>query len=526
MHRSFGFVACAAFLALAVRPAADTPAIERAFKEFWDADDPAGAAKRIPDILKTGVSFEDAVMRVRRGRDYSSDVPRGAQRLIQRVTTLAHPYTVVIPQDYDATRPYPVRVLLHGGANRLTPPEPARIAVDRLPGTIDEIKIFPIAWAESRWWQFTQVENLSRILDRLKRHYNVDENRVYLTGISDGGTGVFFVACRDTTPWASFLPLIGSMTVLANPLAGVDGEIHPGNATNKPFFVVNAGRDRLYPAQLVRPYVEHLVKLGGDVMFRVKPDSEHSTSWWPEERGAFEDFAADHPRNPLPDKLSWEIERTDRDNRAHWLIIDRLGDARGQSDLPDSNLLHHGRGYDFGLRINEKVERGRRAGEIIPDSNAYRLGLRAGDVIVEIDGKPVQTAVDITDSIVGWAFGEPVRLTVERGGKRLALDGTFNPEEVDVPPVSIFPRKRPSGRVDVTRRGNTFDARTHGVTQFTLLLSPSTFDFARPATVIANGRTVFEARVAPSVETLLKWAARDNDRMMVFGAELHIDLTQ
>src|SRR6185295_16026010 len=91
--------------------------------------------------------------------------------------------------------------------------------------------------------------------------------------------------------------------------------------------------------------------------------------------------------------------------------------------------------------------------------------------------------------------------------------------------VSIFPRKRPSGRVDVTRRGNVFEARTHGVTQFTLLLSPSTFDFARPATVIANGRKVFEAREEPSVETLLKWAARDNDRMMVFGAELHIDLT-
>jgi predicted esterase len=476
--------------------------------------------------LKTDVSFEDAVSRVRRGRDYSQDVPRGTQRLAQRVTTLEHAYTVVIPRDYDATRPYPVRVQLHGGANRLTPPDPARMAVDRLPGAIDEIKIFPIAWGQSRWWQFTQVENLSRILDRLKRRYNVDENRVYLTGISDGGTGVFFVACRDTTPWASFLPLIGSMTVLANPYAGVDGEIHPGNAANKPFFVVNAGRDRLYPAHLVRPYVEHLVKLGGDVMFRVKPDSEHGTTWWPEERGAFEAFVADHPRDPLPDRLSWETERTDRDNRAHWLIIDRLGDARGQSDLPDSNLLHIGRDYDFGLRINSNVERGRRAGEVIPDSNAYRLGLRSGDVILEIDGKPVQTTADITDRIVRWELGAPVRITVERGRQRLVLDGRFEPEAIDVPPVPIFPRKRPSGRVDVTRRGNVFEARTHGVTQFTLLLSPSTFDFARPATVVANGRTVFEARVEPSVDTLLKWAARDNDRMMVFGAELHIDLTQ
>jgi hypothetical protein len=26
------------------------------------------------------------------------------------------------------------------------------------------------------------------------------------------------------------------------------------------------------------------------------------------------------------------------------------------------------------------------------------------------------------------------------------------------------------------------------------------------------------------VKTLMKWAARDNDRKMVFGAELHIDL--
>jgi hypothetical protein len=37
----------------------------------------------------------------------------------------------------------------------------------------------------------------------------------------------------------------------------------------------------------------------------------------------------------------------------------------------------------------------------------------------------------------------------------------------------IFPRRRlvPSGRVDVERHGNTFDAKTRGVAEFTLLLS-------------------------------------------------------
>ena len=34
------------------------------------------------------------------------------------------------------------------------------------------------------------------------------------------------------------------------------------------------------------------------------------------------------------------------------------------------------------------------------------------------------------------------------------------------------------------------------------------------------------ALVEPNVQTLLKWAARDSDRTMVFGAELNIELEQ
>jgi hypothetical protein len=42
--------------------------------------------------------------------------------------------------------------------------------------------------------------------------------------------------------------------------------------------------------------------------------------------------------------------------------------------------------------------------------------------------------------------------------------------------------------------------------------------------VIANGKVVFDGPVERSLATLLKWAARDDDRTMVFGAELAIDL--
>jgi len=37
-----------------------------------------------------------------------------------------------------------------------------------------------------------------------------------------------------------------------------------------------------------------------------------------------------------------------------------------------------------------------------------------------------------------------------------------------------------------------------------------------------NGRTVFDGKVEKNVRTLLKYAASDNDRTMLFGVELHI----
>jgi hypothetical protein len=90
----------------------------------------------------------------------------------------------------------------------------------------------------------------------------------------------------------------------------------------------------------------------------------------------------------------------------------------------------------------------------------------------------------------------------------------------------LFSRNNPSGRVDLVRRGNTIEATTQNVTAFTVLLSPDVFDFDRPIRVLANGREVFNGPVQRDLKTLLKWAARDNDRTMLYGAELKIKLTR
>ena len=90
--------------------------------------------------------------------------------------------------------------------------------------------------------------------------------------------------------------------------------------------------------------------------------------------------------------------------------------------------------------------------------------------------------------------------------------------------VVLFPRLRQkaSGRVDIFRSGNVFDAKTRGVGEFTLLLSPDVIDFAKPVQVIVNGAPTFSGLVKKDLPTLLKWAARDNDRTALYGAELHV----
>jgi hypothetical protein len=114
-------------------------------------------------------------------------------------------------------------------------------------------------------------------------------------------------------------------------------------------------------------------------------------------------------------------------------------------------------------------------------------------------------------------------LTIDTLGKR--------PSDTDLYDVNLFngryarqlfDRDREGGRVDITRMGNTFDAKTRGVTRFTLLLSPDVVDFSKPVEVTVNGKPAFKGTVKKDVATLLKWAARDNDRTMLYGAELAI----
>lgn len=268
---------------------------------------------------------------LKQGPEYSTDVPVGQQeraRISDDGTRF--PYVVLIPEGYDSSRKYPVEFILHGGVSR-PEWEPGggwwRRGFDSLKRE-DRIIVVPASWNEAFWWHENQAENLPLILNRLKGSYNIDENRVTLSGISDGGTGAYFFAFKQPTPWAAFLPYIGHPGVLRNPQSG-GYKLYFENLMSKPLYIVNGENDRLYPASSVAPFIDILVDAGIEHIWKVIPEGGHNTNWLPEETALIEQFKRDNPRDALPEETKWVADRTDKFNRNLWIRVDELSRSPG-----------------------------------------------------------------------------------------------------------------------------------------------------------------------------------------------------
>jgi hypothetical protein len=79
------------------------------------------------------------------------------------------------------------------------------------------------------------------------------------------------------------------------------------------------------------------------------------------------------------------------------------------------------------------------------------------------------------------------------------------------------------GRLEVERQANRIVVHSFQVRRFRWLLSPAEFDFSRPIEVVLNGQTLLQRAIEPSVATLLRWAAKDDDRRRLFAAEIQLD---
>lgn len=260
---------------------------------------------------------------IRSGRKYPDDVPRGTFEQHHKMegydTTFN--YLVDVPVEYDPEKKMDLHVYLHGGVNystvRLYPKQIRRLK--RL--TIeDAISIYPSAWTSAKWWYESQSKNIVEIIKIIKKRYNVDDNRVFLHGLSDGAGGVYYFASHRPTPFAGFIALIGSPQVL-RPKHNVFGKTFPGNFINKPIFAVNAEDDEFFPAKSVERLFATLNDNGADITFHTVTGNHFGMPWLVKEKQAYEGFVARHTRNPYPDSLYWQIDEGGEFGRIHWLIL-------------------------------------------------------------------------------------------------------------------------------------------------------------------------------------------------------------
>lgn len=73
-----------------------------------------------------------------------------------------------------------------------------------------------------------------------------------------------------------------------------------------------------------------------------------------------------------------------------------------------------------GLRRGAATAAGAYVGRVKPGSAAARAGLAPGDVIVELNGRRVDTAADVEAALAGLAAGTPLAVTYLHRGERRA----------------------------------------------------------------------------------------------------------
>jgi len=179
-------------------------------------------------------------------------------------------YVLYIPQDYaKAKEPWPLVLFLHGLGERA--PDIEKVKKHGPPKLIARGKRFPFICISPQcpaksWWP-KEVGALKALLDDVAVRYNVDTDRVYVTGLSMGGFGTWALAIDQPKRFAAIAPICGK---------GVPGKV--ARIKHVPTWVFHGAKDRTVPLKASEEMVAALKAAGAEPKFTVYPDAGHD-SW-------------------------------------------------------------------------------------------------------------------------------------------------------------------------------------------------------------------------------------------------------
>ncbi len=188
-------------------------------------------------------------------------------KLRRQITkTMSCQYSLFLPADYakNKRKRWPLILFLHGAGQRGDNLD--LLKEHGIPKILDRNPDFPFIVVSPQcpadgWWS-TDVP--SALLDEIVRKYRVDEDRVYVTGLSMGGFGTWLLALEYPHRFAAIAPICGG----GNPLIA-------HRIKHLPVWAFHGAKDKVVPLAKTKEMVEALRKCGGNVKLTIYPDAEH-----------------------------------------------------------------------------------------------------------------------------------------------------------------------------------------------------------------------------------------------------------
>jgi dienelactone hydrolase len=237
-------------------------------------------------------------------------------------------YGLYLPPNYNEQKSYPLVIMLHGaGSNH-------RLALRRVFGKsnangendVEATRYFP-EWKPVEYivaspyargtagYQGVPEKDVYDVLADVKKRFRIDDNRVYLTGLSMGGGGTLWIGLSRPDVWAAIAP------VCPAPPNGTE-DLAP-NALNLPVHIFQGGADPVVKPEGTREWVKRLTDLGTKVEYKEYPGVQHD-SWvnaYQDEFifGWFDQFR----RNRFPERVRFSTSQY-RYNQAYWVKLDQI----------------------------------------------------------------------------------------------------------------------------------------------------------------------------------------------------------
>lgn len=201
-------------------------------------------------------------------------------------------YRLVVPESVDLKKPAPLVFAFHGF---LIDSKDAMPVYSKLSATAAKhrfILVYPNAldrsWAITPDKMIKDLAFFDALLAKLQADYKIDPERIYLTGMSNGGYFAHFVGKERSKVIAAVACHSGALGLQT--LLGIGAE------RKFPVMIVHGDKDNIIPVNVARENRDKYKKEGHEVNYVELPGLPH---WWATDAGINDKiwtFFAEHPR--------------------------------------------------------------------------------------------------------------------------------------------------------------------------------------------------------------------------------------